>query len=268
MSEIQTPIINPDVVKPKVVIQCSGGVESTILIAKAVHELGVDNVFPIVYRSDSVFWVNRDSTASKRTLTRYGLANKAFYCDIANADLLEYPRDEMFEDVGFIPGYKLIMNVNALSYAQKVGATEVWTGNMADNVYPDETQDFIDRLLSLYNDTYSTAGSQQCKPIEIKQQFAGMTKSQVIEIGYELIRNDIFDTVSCGDERVAGGFNCGICPWCQKRHNGFKDALGFDNTPYLFYSADPTIFRASAWTKIWGGVHDAVKKYLRFKNEQ
>lgn len=250
MSETQTPICNPDTPKPKVVIQCSGGVESTILIAKAVHELGADNVFPIVYRSDSVFWVNRDSTASKRALTRYGLAGKAFYCDIANADLLEYPRDEMFEDVGFIPGYKLIMNVNALAYAQKVGASEVWTGNMADNVYPDETQVFIDRLLSLYNDTYATAGSQQCKPIEIKQQFAGMTKKQVIEIGFELMRSDIFDTVSCGDERVAGGFNCGICVWCVKRRKGFMESLGFDNTPYLF-ATDKTRFAELSWGKIW-----------------
>lgn len=236
--------------KKKVVIQCSGGVESTILIAKAIAELGVENVFPIVYRSQSVFWTNRDSTATKRTLTRYGLNDKAFYCDIANSDALEYPRDELFEDVGFIPGYKLIMNVNALSYAQKVGATEVWIGNMADNVYPDETQEFMDRTVALFNDTYTLAGSCKTTPIEIVQQFAGMTKADVIKFGHGLIGDAIFDTLSCGDERVAGGYNCGICVWCVKRRKGFIEALGYDDTPYLF-ATDKIRFAELSWGKIW-----------------
>lgn len=265
MSDIQTPFCNPNIPKPKVVVQCSGGVESSILLAKAIQDLGIENVFPIVYRSNSVFWTNRDSTATKRILTRLGLNDKVFYCDIANSDALEYPRDEMFEDVGFIPGYKLIMNVNALSYAQKVGASEVWIGNMADNVYPDETEDFMNRVLDLYNDTYTRAGSQQCKPIAIKQQFFGMTKAQVSSMGYELLGEAIFDTLSCGDERTAGGFNCGICPWCQKRHKGFMSALGFDNTPYLHYHGDQRIFRAGAWSKIHGSVKDAVQTYLKFR---
>lgn len=267
MSDTQTPICNPDLPKPKVVVQCSGGVESTILLAKAIQELGKENVFPIVYRSNSVFWTNRDSTATKRVLTRLGLNDKVFYCDIANSDALEYPRDEMFEDVGFIPGYKLIMNVNALSYAQKVGASQVWIGNMADNVYPDETAEFMNRVLDLYNDTYTRAGSQTCKPITIEQQFFGMTKAQVAQMGYELLGEAIFDTLSCGDERVAGGFSCGVCPWCKKRHKGFMDALGFDHTPYLHYSADPSIFRAGAWPNLWGSVKDAVIRYTKNKKD-
>ena len=225
-------------INKRVVIQCSGGVESTILLAMACKERGAENVYPIVYRSTSVFWVNRDSTATKRALTNLGLNDKAFYCDIANSDMLEYPRDAMFEDVGFIPGYKLIMNANALSYAQKVGASEVWVGNMADNVYPDESQSFMDRLVSLYNDTYTQAGSCLTDPIRIVQQFAGLSKSQVISQGYEILGDVIFDTLSCGDERTAGGYNCGICPWCQKRRAGFKYALGFDNTPYLYSGSD------------------------------
>lgn len=251
----------------KVVIQASGGVESTILIAKAVQELGVDNVFPIVYRSDSVFWVNRDSTATKRILTRFGLAHKVFYCDIPNADILEYQRDAMFEDVGFIPGYKMIMNVNALSYAQRVGASEVWIGNMADNVYPDETQSFMTRLVDLYNDTYTQAGSQTCAPITIAQQFTGMTKADVCELGFSMMGEDIFDTLSCGDERIAGGLNCGVCAWCVKRHNGFKEALGYDHTPYLFYNASPQILRSSLWPNIWGSVKDAVVTHLKYKGK-
>lgn len=218
----------------KVVVQCSGGVESTILLAKAIHEVGIENVYPIVYRSQSVFWDNRDKIATKRVLTNLGLNAKVFYCDIANSDALEYPRDSMFEDVGFIPGYKLIMNVNALSYAQKVGAYEVWIGNMADNVYPDETQSFVDRVVDLYNDTYTKAGSCSCGIISIKQQFSGMSKAEVCNLGYELLGDSIFDTLSCGQEMVAGGFNCGACPWCKKRKSGFMNALGFDKTVYLF----------------------------------
>lgn len=247
----------------KVVIQCSGGVESTILLAKAIKEVGAENVYPIVYRSTSVFWTNRDSTAVKRALTNFQLQSNAWYCDIADSDYLEYKRDALFEDVGFIPGYKLIMNINALSFAQRVGASEVWIGNMADNVYPDETPEFIKSLVDLYNNTYTQAGSHKCEPIDMVSQFDGMSKSEVIKYGYGLMGDQIFDTVSCGDERSAGGFNCGVCPWCRKRHNGFMKALGYDNTPYLYYNGGESLFRAAAWPKVWGTIKEAAQKLAR-----
>jgi 7-cyano-7-deazaguanine synthase in queuosine biosynthesis len=123
----------------KIVVQCSGGVESTTLLALAIEKVGRENTYPIVFKSNSIFWQNRDSTAVKRILTSLQLQTNAWYCDIPDSDYLEYKRDHLFEDVGFIPGYKMIMNINALSFAQRVSANTVWIGNMADNVYPDET---------------------------------------------------------------------------------------------------------------------------------
>lgn len=251
----------------KVVVQASGGVESTTLLAKAINELGKENVYPIVFKSNSVFWQNRDSTAVKRVLTNLQLQTNAWYCDIPDADFLEYHRDDMFEDVGFIPGYKLIMNINALSYAQRVGATEVWIGNMADNVYPDETPQFIQDLVGLYNRTYTQAGSCQTDPITIQSQFDGMSKSDVVRIGYELLGDYIFDTLSCGDERVAGGLNCGACVWCEKRHRGFIEALKFDYTPYLFYKPNDAVLRSALWPKVWGSIQDAIAIHNRIKRK-
>lgn len=206
----------------KVVIQASGGVESTTLIHYAM-ELGHD-VSLIAFDTGSVFWLHRDSVAIKRVVNAVQLQNRLFICKMPQVDQLEYTKDSQYADVGFIPGYKLLMNVASMAYAQKVNAHEVWCGNMGDNVYPDESPEFIKSTTELYQRTYG-GGIQFVSPF---QQF---TKGEVIERAVEL-GVDLSMTVSCGDERLFGGFNCGVCPWCKKRRAGFDAANILDPTYY------------------------------------
>lgn len=218
--------------KKRIVVQASGGIESTVLLAKAIEEVGREDVYPIAFDTDSIFWRHRDAVAVKRAVTNLQLQQNLLVCRMPQMDYLEYVRNEEYADVGFIPGFKMMFNVASLAYAQRVGADRVWIGNMNDNVFPDESAEFIRDTNALYNRTYSMETSQE---VEVETPFANWTKAEVILLGIEL-GVDLADTVSCGDERLAGGFNCGSlsCPWCQKRKQGFLESGTRDKTQYMF----------------------------------
>lgn len=213
----------------KVVIQASGGVESTTMLAHAIRMHGRDNVFPIAFNTDSVFYHTRDRVAIKRALSNQQMYHKLHTATLPQVDLLEHNRDGEFADVGFIPGYKMLFNVTAMAWAQRMGASEVWIGNMADNVYPDESPAFIKGVEDVYNATYTAP--YKLERIKFVEPFAGMTKADVIAMGLGM-GVDLYDTVSCGEERLAGGYNCGLCPWCLKRRAGFADSGYEDRTFY------------------------------------
>lgn len=217
----------------KVVIQASGGIESTTMLALAVSTHGKENVLPIAFDTGSIFWKHRDSIAVKRVCTDLQIQNNLYICRMPNPDDFEYNRDGQYQDVGFIPGYKMMFNTAALSWAQRKGAEEVWIGNMADNVYPDESKDFITGLVDLFNRTYTSP--EGVPAVKLVEPFKDASKGAVIKKAMELGVN-LADTVSCGEERLAGGYNCGICPWCLKRRYGFVEALVSDPTMYFFHS--------------------------------
>lgn len=212
----------------KVVIQASGGVESTTMLAIAIRDYGAENVFPIAYNTDSIFCNQRDKVAIKRSLSNLQILHRLQTLNIPQVDLLEHNRDGQFADVGFIPGYKMLFNTAALAWAQRVGASQVWIGNMGDNVYPDESPAFMRGVEQVYNDTYTVP--YKLDPIRFFEPFAGLTKGEVIQRGFAA-GADLYDTVSCGEERLAGGYNCGLCPWCQKRRAGFA-ASGIEDKTY------------------------------------
>jgi 7-cyano-7-deazaguanine synthase in queuosine biosynthesis len=103
---------------------------------------------------------------------------------------------------------------------------------MGDNVFPDEEPQHLTTLEDEFNRVY-LEGEGINERIKIVTPFTGFTKWQIINLGSNL-GVDLYDTVSCGDERVAGGFNCGVCPWCEKRRAGFQDSTVPDKTRYLF----------------------------------
>lgn len=216
----------------KVVVQASGGIESTTMIAQAISIYGKENVFPIAFDNDSICWKMKDRVAIKEVLVSLQMYHRLFICRMPQADELEYRRDEEYEDSGFIPGFKMMFNTASMAYAQKIGATEVWIGHMQDNVYDDETPQFLADLQLLYNRTY--CGPRSEDHVSLVTPYLEFTKGAVIKLGYSLMGDTIFDTVSCGDERIVGGLNCGCCPWCKKRRLGFIEAGIPDLSRYLF----------------------------------
>jgi len=213
----------------KVVVQVSGGIESTVALALAIKDYGKENVFPIAFDTDSIFWKHRDSIAVKRVITNLQLQQNLFICRMPQMDMLEYNRNEEYADVGFLPGMKMLFNTASMAYAQRVGAELVYIGNNKDNVFSDENPCLIRQNVDLYNAIYAKETNHT---VSIEAPFSNMTKGEVIQLGVALGAN-IFDTVSCGREELSGGFNCGICPWCEKRRDGFAKAGIEDRTVYM-----------------------------------
>jgi len=210
----------------KIVVQVSGGIDSTVALAKAINEHGKENVYPISFNDGSVEWTVKNSLAVMLTMIKFQLNERIFICNIPQGDMLEYPTDKDFPDEGFVPGLKLFMNAASMAYAQKIGASQVWTGNMGDNVYPDESNEFNLGLQDLYNHTYHSH-------ITIVHPFERMKRADVLTMGLDLGVN-LAETVSCGNERVAGAYNCGVCDWCIKRKERFAEANIKDTTSYMY----------------------------------
>ena len=214
----------------KIVVQCSGGLDSTVLIGLAISQHGKENVFPIAFDDASIFWKHRDSIAVKRVVTNFQLHHNLFVCRMLQTDTLECKQDSEYEDVGFIPGYKLLMNISSLAYAQSMGANQVWVGNMGDNVYADESFDSLADTASLYNSIYAPKDSGL--DVGLVTPFRGWSKASVIKLGVDL-GVDVYDTLSCGSEVITGALHCGVCAWCRKRQKGFYEAGVKDKTTYL-----------------------------------
>jgi 7-cyano-7-deazaguanine synthase len=242
-----TKIVIPDTPRMKIVVPCSGGIDSTTLLGMAIEKVGRENVYPMAVNSDTVFWKHRDSIAVKRVVVNLGLQDNLFIATLPQFDRLEYTLDEDYTDVGFIPGMKMMVNTTAMAFAQKVNAQEVWIGNMEENIFPDETSEHIDRLSILYNDTYTHAEGMRSVKLLAPFRNKGWTKGQVLREAIRLGLN-IWDTVSCGDERMSGGFNCGVCPWCLKRREGFKRAGIPDRTRYLLLPMSEQVNDWDAWS--------------------
>ncbi len=200
----------------KIVVQMSGGIESTTLIAKAIKEVGKENVFPIGFNDDTFSYKMKESYASKQVIRHYQLQQNVYICSCPHWDDFEYPLSADFPDFGFVPGMKLIMNMISQAYAQKIGADEVWIGNMNDNVYSDENKDNVKHSAELFNTIYG-------KNIKIVAPFQNMSKSDVI-VYADSIGVPLEITNSCGNESFFSGYNCGICDWCVKRREAFKQA--------------------------------------------
>lgn len=212
----------------KIVVQCSGGVESTTLIAKALVENGRENVHLVAFDDGSLSAHFKDRFAIKQVVNYFQLQEQFFLCNIPQVDRLEYTPDKDFPDVGFIPGYKMLVNTASLAYAQRLKAERVWIGNMKDNVYQDESNGFLCELENLYTKTYYPTPL-----IFFDTPFSFMSKADVLKVARDLeILPLIYDTVSCGNERVPGGYNCGMCDWCLKRRAAFQDAGIEDKTVY------------------------------------
>lgn len=222
----------------KVVVQMSGGIESTTMLALAINEHGKENVFPIGFNDDSAEWKYKNKSAVNTILTHFQMHRNYFECAAPPFEKMAYKKDDDYDDCGFIPGFKMIINTISLSWAQTVGATEVWIGNMIDNVYSDETPQSLDNTQNTFNAMYGDVSDTiKNDHVFFVQPFENMTKGQVIDIASANMPQDILAaTVSCGDDAIYGGYNCGECSWCFARKQGFENSRIEDPTKYLLNS--------------------------------
>lgn len=123
--------------------------------------------------------------------------------------------------VTYVPARNMIFLSYAASYAEAVGAQDIFIGvsEVDYSGYVDCRQEFIDAMEEAINKG-TVCGAEEGKPISIHAPFIDMTKAEEIELGVEL-GVDYSLTWSC---YRGGDKACGSCDSCELRLKAFKEA--------------------------------------------
>lgn len=140
---------------------------------------------------------------------------------------------QSFEYSIVVPIRNAIFLSIASAWAYSLNASLVAYGaHTGDGHYPDCRPQFAKRLISAFNQGEVDGIKLNLrKNLDIWSPYIeGLSKSDLIKIGYKEIKDDIFKTWSCyTNER----FHCGVCESCNNRKMAFKDLNIQDKTKYL-----------------------------------
>ena len=225
----------------KALVLFSGGLDSTVCLAKAVKEYGADEVLAL-----SVYYGQKhkkELEASEKIAAYYGVKRleldlgeifKESTCSLLEGSPEEIPHGDYAEQLGgkdgapvstYVPFRNGLFISSAAAVAISHGCSEVYYGIHADdaagNAYPDTS--------SLFNKAISDAvyiGSGNA--VKVVAPFVEAGKERVVEEGIRLgVPFEL--TWSCyeGEEKACG--RCGTCLDRKKAFamNGIKDPIEY-----------------------------------------
>lgn len=198
----------------KVGVIFSGGIDSTVLVAALLRE--GHEVHLICFDDDTPMFKNKELVAINAVTKHYGLASTQHIMRLYNTD-----RMVVNDTYGFVPGWKMTMQIIAMAQCHAAGITHLCYGYIDDNLtgYKDERPHMIKRIAELYNTVYSEEGAN----VKVLTPFYHLSKEEVIRIGANLDVPFQY-TFSCGDETYPSITHCGKCVLCQRRVRGFAIA--------------------------------------------
>lgn len=219
--------------RPPAVLLLSGGLDSTTLLAHAVHE-GFD-VHALSFEYGQRH--SHELAAARRVAERYGAAEHR----VSRIDLglfggsaltdhnLAVPmdRDPAQPSAGvpvtYVPARNTIFLAHALAYAEVIDASDIFIGvNSVDySGYPDCRPQFIDAFQAMAN-LATRAGTEEGRPLRIRTPLMSLSKAQIILMGLAL-GVDYALTTSCYAPSPTGAA-CGRCDACTLRLRGFAEA--------------------------------------------
>jgi 7-cyano-7-deazaguanine synthase len=226
----------------KAVLLLSGGLDSTTLLAHAVHA-GFD-VHAMTFRYGQRHASEID--AARRIASHYGISNHV----IADIDLrvfggsaltsdIAVPKDRDVGDMShagipitYVPARNTIFLSFALAWSEVLEASDIFIGvNALDySGYPDCRAEFIAAYERMAN-LATRGGVDGTNTIHIRTPLIDLTKAQIIRRGLEL-GVDYAMTQSCYDPDASGAA-CGRCDACQLRLKGFAEAGVRDPARYV-----------------------------------
>nr|B8HQ99.1 RecName: Full=7-cyano-7-deazaguanine synthase; AltName: Full=7-cyano-7-carbaguanine synthase; AltName: Full=PreQ(0) synthase; AltName: Full=Queuosine biosynthesis protein QueC [Cyanothece sp. PCC 7425] len=152
---------------------------------------------------------------------------------------LDLPQNRAFKEMAeqipitYVPARNTIFLSFALSYAEAIGATQVYAGMNAIDYsgYPDCRPDYIAAMQEVYR--LGTKQGREGEPIQIITPLIDLTKPAIIQLGNRL-GVPWAKTWSCYSD---GGGNdppvaCGVCDSCRLRLAAFAELSLTDPLPY------------------------------------
>ena len=227
---------------PNAVLLLSGGLDSTTLLADAVHA-GFD-VHAMTFRYGQRHL--SEIEAARRIASRYAIRNHV----VADIDLrvfggsaltsdIDVPKDRdvaSASDSGipitYVPARNTIFLSFALAWAEVLEAGDIFIGvNALDySGYPDCRPEFIAAYERMAN-LATRGGVEGTNTVRIRTPLIDLTKAEIIRRGIEL-GVDYALTQSCYDPDPSGAA-CGYCDACQLRLKGFAEAGVRDPARYV-----------------------------------
>jgi len=220
------------------VVLLSGGLDSTTVLAIARSQGFACNCLSFHYGQRQAVELER-----ARTIARHFGAVRHLVLRIdldaiggsALTDAIEVPKDrplaEMEQNIPatYVPGRNIIFLAHALSWAEVLGAADIFLGiNAIDySGYPDCRPAFLDAFAHMAN--LGTRAGTAGAPFRLHAPLIQLSKKEIILTGMEL-GVDYGLTHSCYDP--VGERACGRCDACQMRLRGFGEAGLIDPVPY------------------------------------
>jgi 7-cyano-7-deazaguanine synthase len=222
------------------VVLCSGGLDSTTIMAIAKQE-GYD-IYSLSFRYGQRHVVELNAA---RRVSAFFDVKKHMIINIdlghlggsALTDSIDVPKGRKLDGtsneipVTYVPARNTIFLSYGLAWAEVLGALDIFVGvNAVDySGYPDCRPEYIKAFENMAN--LATKAAVEGRAIAIKAPLMHMTKAEIIQKGLSL-GVDYSLTHSCYDpspEAVA----CGCCDSCILRKKGFEKAGVPDPTRYV-----------------------------------
>jgi len=221
------------------VVLLSGGLDSTTVLAQAVHE-GY-RVHALTFRYGQRH--THEIDAARAIARRYGVARheivsidlRAFGGSALTADIA-VPKDRQVEaahdiPITYVPARNTIFLSFALAFAEVTQARDIFIGVNARDYsgYPDCRPEYIAAFEHMAN-LATRAGVEGTAPVRIRTPLINLTKGEIVALGASL-GVDYGMTTSCYDPGPDGSA-CGHCDACQLRLKGFEEAGQRDPARY------------------------------------
>jgi 7-cyano-7-deazaguanine synthase len=229
--------------KRRAVVLLSGGLDSTTVLAIALHQ-GFE-VYALSFRYGQRH--SFELEAARRIASDYGVARHLIF----DVDLSQFGGSALTEDIDvpknraaesmaaeipitYAPARNTVFLSLALAWAETLGAQDVFIGvNALDySGYPDCRPEYV-HAFSQIADLATKAGVEGRQHLTIHTPLIHLSKAEIVRRGREL-GVDYSLTSTCYDP-ATDGRPCGECDACQLRirgfqENGLRDPLSYVTT--------------------------------------
>ena len=224
---------------PQAVVLLSGGLDSTTVLAIARSQGFVCNCLSFQYGQRQAIELERARAIGSHYGARRHLVLRVDLDAIGGSaltDAIEVPKDRAIADmeneipVTYVPGRNILFLAHALSWAEVIGAADIFLGiNAVDySGYPDCRPEFLAAFEQMAN--LGTKAGVTGKPFRFHAPLLHMSKKEIIQTGMQL-GVDYSVTHSCYDP--VGELACGRCDSCRLRLQGFREAGVLDPVAYV-----------------------------------
>jgi 7-cyano-7-deazaguanine synthase len=215
--------------RDSLVVLASGGIDSAVLVADQASKGEV--VHPVYVRF-GLAWEKIEEEHLRRFLGALPDGRRVqplVVLDLPVADVygthwsvsgVGVPDETTGDEAVYLPGRNLLLLAKTSVWCALHGVERIALGTLRGNPFADSSDEFLSDYRALVAVALGTE-------VDVVTPFAGLTKTQVLELGNGLPLHHTFSCIA-----PSGPAHCGRCNKCAERRKAFRDAGVDDLTRY------------------------------------